>query len=251
MNTHAVVAGTEGYTEDAEWLIPRYESVDFFEKYRAVSHLFPEEPSMVLDVGAGTGADAGWLARKGHQVLAVEPVAAFREAGQRLHLSPTIQWLDDSLPRLPRVVPPDEGFDLVLVSAVWNHLTPTERDAAMARFATLVAVERQLIISIRHGPRPANRRMFDVSADETIKLAAAHHFKVVTNVQNSVGTATQSASRRYLVLALLCQGIACDQEWKLGEIGVPHTRPKGSLGSIAEVLPLYGRRCLAYNKGPA
>lgn len=86
-------SGTEGDAEDAEWLIPRYESVDFFEKYRAVIHLFPEEPSSILDVGAGTGADAAWLAQKAHRVVAVEPVAAFREAGLELHPSPRINGL--------------------------------------------------------------------------------------------------------------------------------------------------------------
>jgi SAM-dependent methyltransferase len=183
--TPAVVAGTEGYAEDAEWLIPRYEGVDFLEKYRAVAHLFPKEPNMILDVGAGTGADAGWLAQKGHQVVAVEPVAAFREAGRRLHPSPAIKWLDDSLPKLPKVLPPKKGFDLVLVSAVWNHLARAEREQAMTRFASLVAAGRQLILSIRYGPGPDNRRVFDVSVDETIQLAARHHFKTVVNVQTA------------------------------------------------------------------
>lgn len=182
-NNPAVVAGTEGYADDAEWLIPRYESVDFLEKYRAVAHLFPEVPSMTLDVGAGTGADAGWLAQKGHQVVAVEPVAAFREAGRRLHPSSTIEWLDDSLPKLPKVLAPKTGFDLVLVSAVWNHLAPAEREQAMSRFASVVAAGRHLILSIRYGRSPANRRVFDVSVDETIQLAATYHFRAVVNVQ--------------------------------------------------------------------
>src|SRR5205085_8273140 len=79
----AEVLGTQGYAEDAEWLIPRYESVNPSEKYQVVAHLFPKFPSFFLDVGAGTGVDAAWLAQEGHQVLAVEPVTAFREAGMR------------------------------------------------------------------------------------------------------------------------------------------------------------------------
>lgn len=180
-----MVAGTEGYAENAEWLIPRYESVDFLEKYRAVAHVLPKEPSVILDVGAGTGADAGWFSQKGHQVLAVEPVAAFRAAGRRLHPSPAIEWVDDCLPKLLKVLPPKKGFDLVLVSAVWNHLAPAEREQAMSRLAALVAAGRQLILSIRYGPCPANRRVFDVSVDETIRLAAKHHFKAVVNVQTA------------------------------------------------------------------
>ena len=175
------VAGTEGYADDAEWLIPRYESVNFLEKYRAVAHLIPESPSRILDVGAGTGVDAEWLAQNGHQVVAVEPVAAFREAGSKLHSSCKIEWVDDSLPKLSKVAFREELFDVVLVSAVWNHLASVEREQAMPILAALLAPGRQLILSIRHGPSPSNRRMFDVSVDDTVRLAAAHRLKLVLN----------------------------------------------------------------------
>ena len=179
----AGIPGTEGYEDDAEWLIPRYESVISLEKYRAVLHLFPEAPSLILDVGAGTGVDAGWLVQKGHQIVAVEPVAAFREAGGKLHPSPKIEWVDESLPKLSKVVSRKTRFDLVLVSAVWNHLDSAEREQAMSSLASLVAASRPLILSIRHGPSPGNRRMFDVSVDETIRLAATHRLRVVVNAQ--------------------------------------------------------------------
>lgn len=181
----AVVGGAEGYAEDAEWLIPRYERVDSLEKFRAVIHLFPEKPGTILDLGAGTGADAGWLVRKGHRVVAVEPVAAFREAGRRLHPSPGIEWLDDSLPWLPKLQPDKQGFDLALGSAVWNHLAPPEQEQAMSRLAALLAPGRHLILSLRHGACPARRRMFEVCADETIRLAAAHRFRLVVNAQTA------------------------------------------------------------------
>lgn len=207
-----MIAGTEGYAEDAEWLVPRYESVDFLEKYRAVAHLLPQEPNMILDVGAGTGADAGWLAQRGHQVVAVEPVGAFREAAVRLHPSPAIEWVDDSLPNLLKVLPPKKGFDVILVSAVWNHLAPDEREQAMSRFGSLIAAGRQLILSIRHGPCPANRRMFDVSVDETIRLAATHHFKPVVSVQTaSVQVLNQQAGVTWSWLAFIKE-TPCEHE---------------------------------------
>jgi 2-polyprenyl-3-methyl-5-hydroxy-6-metoxy-1,4-benzoquinol methylase len=181
----AKVAGTEGYTDDAGWLIPRYESVDFLEKYRAVVHLFPKGPGLILDVGAGTGVDAGWLAQKGHHIVAVEPVAAFREVGGKLHPSHRIEWLDDSLPTLSKVVSQEKLFDVVLLSAVWNHLSSGEREQAMPNLAALVAPGRLLILSIRHGPSPANRRMFNVSVDETIRLAFTHRLKLVANAQTA------------------------------------------------------------------
>ncbi|HJU71348.1 MAG TPA: methyltransferase domain-containing protein [Paucimonas sp.] len=166
-----VIPGTEGYIEDAELLIPRYESVSFLDKYKAVAHLFPKKQSKILDIGAGTGVDAAWLAAKGHCVLAVEPTSPFRHAAASLHPSNRIEWLDDSLPHLHKTRTRRESFDLVLVTAVWMHLSAQERQQAMSNIANLLKPSAFLVISLRHGLAPSNRRVFDVSAEETIELA--------------------------------------------------------------------------------
>jgi len=88
-----VVPGTEGYADDAAWLIPRYAEVSFEEKYQAVWHLLASVPGSVLDLGAGAGTDSAWLAKRGHRVTAVEPVAAFRDACTRLHPSLQVEWI--------------------------------------------------------------------------------------------------------------------------------------------------------------
>lgn len=180
-NAPAEVPGTEGYVDDAELLIPRYEGVNPSEKYQAVAHLFPIRPSLILDVGAGTGVDAAWLAQAGHHVLAVEPVTAFREAGIRLHPRPEIEWLEDSLPRLSSVVHRKRFFDVVLVSSVWNHLAPDERGVAIDTLGTLLAPGGVLIISLRHGPSPSNRRVFEVSIAETVSLASTHQLTLIAS----------------------------------------------------------------------
>lgn len=177
-----IVPGTEGYSEDEESLIPRYESVPFVEKYKAVLHLLPTEASEILDIGAGTGADAAWLATKGHYVLAVEPTDPLREAGEKLHPSNQIEWLDDSLPTLPKTMARKEAFDLVLVTAVWAHLAETERQQAMVNVAALLRPGALLIMSLRHGPAPASRRIFEVSAEETIELAQRHSLKEILHL---------------------------------------------------------------------
>lgn len=166
-----IVPGIEGYSEDAESLIPRYEGVPFTEKYKAVLHLLPTKASKILDIGAGTGVDAAWLATRGHCILAVEPTDPLREAGAKLHPSSQIEWLDDSLPMLLKTMARKEVFDLVLVTAVWAHLAEKERKQAMSNIAALLKPGALLIMSLRHGPTPANRRVFEVTAEETIELA--------------------------------------------------------------------------------
>ncbi len=164
----AEVSGTEGYAAAAEALAAQYESIGFDDVHGGWRHLLPAPPARVVDIGAGTGRDAAALAALGHAVLAVEPTAAFRRIGTKLH--PGLTWLDDSLPALTRLA---GRFDLVLLSAVWMHLDRAERRLAMPRLAGLLLPGGRLLLSLRHGPVPAGRRMFAVGADETLALAIA------------------------------------------------------------------------------
>ena len=72
--------------------------------------------------------------------MAVEPTAALRAHGQRLHPDPNITWLDDSLPDLVSgFMPVRERYDLILMTAVWMHLDEDERGRALPRVAALLA----------------------------------------------------------------------------------------------------------------
>jgi SAM-dependent methyltransferase len=174
--------GTQGYAADAQALIARYERIPFAEKHQPVLHLFPSAPADVLDIGAGTGADAAFLAAAGHRVVAVEPTEAFRAAAISLHATQPVEWLDDSLPALGVVRARGQCFDLILLSAVWMHLDQAERAQAMPRVAALLRPGGRVLLSLRHGPVPHGRRMFEVSAEETIQLAQAQGLHCVLNL---------------------------------------------------------------------
>jgi SAM-dependent methyltransferase len=167
----ARVSGTEGYAEEADALVRQYESISFAEAHRHVLHLIPSAPCRVLDIGAGTGRDAAAFAAMGHAVVAVEPTAELRARAEALHPSPRIEWLDDGLPDLARLA--GWNFDVVMLTAVWMHLDEGQRRRAMPRVARLVRGGGVAVFSLRHGPVPPGRRMFDVSAEETAGLAAA------------------------------------------------------------------------------
>ncbi|MGA3402462.1 MAG: class I SAM-dependent methyltransferase [Acetobacteraceae bacterium] len=173
------VSGTEGYAEAAEALARQYESLSFAENHRLVLHLIPTAPCRVLDIGAGTGRDAAGFAAMGHHVLAVEPTAEMRTRAMALHPSPRIAWLDDSLPDLARVMAGGARFDVVMLTAVWMHLDAAQRQQAMPNVASLVQAGGVMIMSLRYGPVPQGRRMFTVSAEETVRLAAAAGLRLV------------------------------------------------------------------------
>ena len=185
------VSGTEGYGETADALVRRYEGVAFTDVHRDILHLFPTAPSSVLDIGAGTGRDAAAFAALGHAVTAVEPTPELRSHGQRLHANAPIDWIDDSLPDLGRVHAHGKRYDLVMLTAVWMHLDAAQRERAMARVAALLRPNGLMALSLRHGPVPAGRRMFDVSAAETRDLAEHHGLLAI---HDSEGPALQGGA---------------------------------------------------------
>jgi protein-L-isoaspartate O-methyltransferase len=182
--TSRIVSGTEGYTEQADAMVGPVEQIRFADLHRPILHLIPAAPCDVLDIGAGTGRDAAALAALGHRVLAAEPTDALRERAKALHPCPQIEWLDDSLPDLARVRARAQRFDLIMLTAVWMHLDCMQRQQAMPQLARLAAAGGIVSMTLRHGPVPAGRRMFDVTADETTALALEHSLRLTLRLDN-------------------------------------------------------------------
>jgi 2-polyprenyl-3-methyl-5-hydroxy-6-metoxy-1,4-benzoquinol methylase len=179
--TSVRVSGTEGYAEEAEELLKRYESIPSAEDHKPVLHLIPNAPCRVLDIGSGTGRDAAWFAAMGDRVVAVEPTDELRIPAMALHPSRLIEWLNDSLPDLSFLLTRGGKFDVVMLTAVWMHLDKQQRRHAMPKVASLIGEGGVMIMSLRHGPVPPTRRMFEVSAEETMQLAQAGGLHPVLN----------------------------------------------------------------------
>jgi len=173
------VSGTEAYAEEAAALIRQWRGISFADQHAPVLHLLPTVRSRVLDVGAGVGTDAAAFAAMGHTVVAVEPVDELRSAASELHRSSRVEWIDDSLPDLTVLCARQETFDVVMLTAVWMHLDREQRCRAMPRVSSLLRDGGKLLMSLRHGPVPEGRRMFDVCAQETIELARASGLEAV------------------------------------------------------------------------
>ena len=71
-----------------------------------------------------------------------------------------------------------------MMTAVWMHLDDAERTRAMPVVASLMRPGGVLTMSLRHGPVPSGRRMFDVSGEETIQLAAPQGLACVVHTRD-------------------------------------------------------------------
>lgn len=169
------------YDRNAANLAVEYEAVDPT-AYRASFHdVVPTRTDrLALDVGAGSGRDAAWLCGLGFDVVAVEPAAGMRAEGQRRHADAPIRWLDDRLPSLTRTHALGLSFDLILLSAVWQHVPPNERGRAFRKLVTLLRPAGVLVLTLRRGPSPPDRPMHPVTQGEVEALAREHGLQVVS-----------------------------------------------------------------------
>lgn len=193
-------AGIAEYAADAEALIAPYDALDSARVLAPVIDLFDGPPLDILEIAAGTGRDAAWLAARGHRVVAVEPVAAFRDAARRLHPSPDVSWHDDRLPDLVRIT---GCYDRVLLVAVWQHLDPATRIRALARMAGLIAPGGYLALSLRDGPGAPARAVYEAPPEDTIAAAAQVGLTLDRRVTiDSVSETNRAAGVRWTWLAL-------------------------------------------------
>ncbi len=167
------------YDEHAATLADGYESVAFEDAYPFLVTLFEGAPLTVVDIGAGTGRDAAWIAKKGHTVFAVEPSESMRAIGQKIHDGSDIVWIDDRLPQFNTSRLVDREFDVVLANAVWMHIPLAQRDKAMQQLYASTKPGGASFVSLRLGPQDEKRGMFEVSSSEFVSRAKKAGFTVV------------------------------------------------------------------------
>jgi SAM-dependent methyltransferase len=162
------------YDQRAGDLSKRYEAIPAEKVHAWLVPSLPKSSALVLDVGAGSGRDAGWLTSRGLEVVAIEPSAGMLAEAQHLHPSPSIHWLSDTLPGLEKVFRLGLSFDLILLSAVWMHVRPGDRSRAFRKLITLLKPGGCIAMTLRHGPVEPEQRIYDVSQNEIEQLARAH-----------------------------------------------------------------------------
>ena len=171
----------------------RYRSAHALWSGKPNRHLVAEAgalpPGTALDAGAGEGADAIWLARRGWRVTAVDisGVALERAAGHGAKedeaVAERIEWRREDLREW---VPPERAYDLV--TAQYLHVPGATRRVLVARLAAAVGDGGTLLIVGHHPldlettmPRPRQPELFFTGDDLAADLDG-DGWKIVTNV---------------------------------------------------------------------
>lgn len=186
------------YSEAAPALVPHYDGLPAGGGFDSVEALLPDG-SLALDIGAGSGRDAAWLSRKGFEVVAVEPAPEMRVRGEALHQDRSIRWLDDRLPGLEQTHRLGLAFDVILLSAVWQHVEPADRPRALRKLTTLLRPGGVMLLSLRNGPAPAGRPMHPTSVSELEGLARVSGLEVVR-----VSDRPDLQARREITWSIVC-----------------------------------------------
>ena len=167
----------EHYSEKAQHYFDLYNSVDA-ENVHGDWKAFLQKANTgnALDVGAGSGRDANWLAKQGWKVIAAEPADELRNLAQA-NSHNSVTWCSASLPELTALPQQPKTYDLILLSAVWMHLPEVERPPALKRLAELLSENGAMYISLRFGPNDEARPMHPVSYEELATLAESNGLK--------------------------------------------------------------------------
>jgi SAM-dependent methyltransferase len=169
------------YNRNAESYSIKYESTSFEQVHGDWISLVPTNQSLILDIGAGSGRDAAWFAEKGHEVVAVEPADGMLTKAKMLHPNSNIVWLKDSLPDLKEVQRLYLKYDLILLSAVWQHVPLSQRDRSFRKIVDLLKPSGKIVITLRYGPSDDDREFYKVSNEEIVYLANKHGLLIQLN----------------------------------------------------------------------
>lgn len=159
-----------------------------------IQRYLPVAPSEILDVGAGPGRDAIWLARQGHKVTAVEPAEGLRLYGQQKSVGLDVVWIDDRLPELAVVAARPVRFDFILLSAVWMFLPPDLRRPALQSLGGLLKPQGRIGMTVQKASAERQELKFFTPTEDYAALteSASLHMEACLDVPDSQGRSDTS-----------------------------------------------------------
>jgi len=177
--------GWDQYNDSSRGFFESYTSIKSEVIFSDVMNYMPSSGDSCLDVGAGSGRDSAFLARRGCKVTAVEPSSLFRQKAIDFYNDVNINWIDDSLPHLNKVKELRLTYDFILMSAVWMHLPEKKRLESLKSTFALLKHNGVMILTLRLGPAEPERMIYKITTEEAIEKAnlSGFHLKFINPIK--------------------------------------------------------------------
>ncbi|XQE65960.1 class I SAM-dependent methyltransferase [Pseudomonas sp. P3C3] len=166
------------YDQRSDVFFQTYNKIYFSSVHRPFIRFLPKQAAArVLDIGCGSGRDARALAKRGYSVTAVDPSKEMLRLAEARDVKKTIAWKMDALPQLLSLG--KTSFSFILLSAVWMHIPPQQRESSIKRISELLENEGHLAITLRLGKQDENRIMYPITLEELLTLSSRYNLHPV------------------------------------------------------------------------
>ncbi len=153
------------FNDRADALSLQYNSLDRARAHAGLIELLPKlEKLEMLDVGAGSGADAALYAEMGHDVVAVEPAWKLRNIAKKMFRNGRIKWIADKLPNLELVQASGQKFDVVYCANALQYLKKKDRRLSLVRMLSFL--KDGGLLEIQHPYPPSREYQFLIDSNE-------------------------------------------------------------------------------------
>ena len=168
------------FNANAAELAGKYNALDRAKVHADLLSLLPAGRGLkVLDIGAGSGADAAMFADLGHAVTACEPAEELRKIGENLFKNKNIKWNAEVLPDMGVAVESAALFDVVTSVGVLQYIDEENQSKSLSKMFSLVA--KGGFVEIQY-PTPASREyQFSIRHNEIAEAVKAFNQAAAAN----------------------------------------------------------------------
>lgn len=160
------------FNDRADELARQYNALDRAKVHADLLSMLPEGTALkVLDIGAGSGADAAMFAGRGHEVLACEPADVLRKKGEETFKNKNIKWSSDVLPEMSAASEASAPFDVITSVGVLQYVAEENRASSLFKMFSMAA--KGGFVEVQY-PTPASREhQFTIKHNEIEKAVEA------------------------------------------------------------------------------